>query len=334
MRFIFAASLVLTGACVDGSDSVRELTDVHTGQRTLIGCPSGDECSDATPNGLRVRSLTFVGEPPFYTATGGSQRFELLWPTGEAFDLPFVAEAVGAEIDLLGSAQTPATITIGGPIAGGNLITLRDPATGELYDQVWFINKPVAEMQAPPLRGSLLIGATMLVPTEVEFTVELHSPDSATGWFEFGPQEYLADELLEVVPDAQLATIATIDALGGHDYRLRINATGPGTLTIRGGDQLFDIPVNGVDQIDDFWPDDPSVRAAVGETTTHCVFGLSNGSFVSGLDYAFTATGAVELQAIEGQCVDFVLTEGQVPATVTASAAGVARTWSVIAQTL
>lgn len=288
------------------------------GDRATSGCPTGELCSDWTPDGLHFVGAARgdLGEPIGVspTAIGGTQTIRVLTTAdidGPEFGLGFDAVSVDPSVFEV-RATVGSSVGVEGVDTGSAHLRLLEPGTDLLLDRV-----------------SVQVGAiedVALVPRQIWLT---ETPESWALW---------AGSTVDVVvrlSDAAGASLVDegLSASGADlvrptawdTFELSADTAGTSAIHVEAGDVAVDFDVAVVDTIDAFGSgSDAAIEIEVGRVRTLCFVASSAGVTVYGLDASFEATGMVEVeQAADGPtgpCVTVTaLAEGA--GTVTAMAA-------------
>src|SRR5262249_34824128 len=133
------------------------------GERAGSGsCPSGETCSDKTPNGLALLGTKLGDDPlgpmqPLATAVGGTQGLTVV--TGATsgaptFTLPFDATTTSPMLAVTDVA--PPKLTVEGLAGGTSDLRLVEPGTELLYDRLPLDVAAVAAVEVRPLVYSVV----------------------------------------------------------------------------------------------------------------------------------------------------------------------------------
>ena len=291
------------------------------GVRANQGCPADESCSDATPKGLRARSLSLEA-PPFVTALGGTQTFELEHPNGESFDLAFTATVNDEPIEVVSSS--PGQFTIRGTQVGGAAVTLRD-ASGAMFDRFPLYSKAIDQAFLTPFQtpnAFIALGANaVFAGSEIEISGVFFSPDYETGLLgDIG--EFMADEGIELSVASGSEALFTVRQDPSNQGVLTTGQTlGMGTILLRASSGyehstnlfIFD----SIGRIDLSSPQ----TIAVGTPFLVCSipFAETDEVPVLGVPLTYQITGPAQIneETEGGRCVDVTITEiGPVEVTV------------------
>lgn len=304
--------LATTAACFEPVSFPAE-DESLLGVRANQGCPADESCSDATPKGLRAKSLSLEA-PPFVTALGGAQTFELEHPDGERFDLEFTATANDESIEVV--ASSPGQFTIRGAQVGGAAITLRD-ASGAMFDRFPLYSKAIDQAFLAPFQtpnAFLPIGSNaVFAGSEIEISGVLFSPDYETGLFgDIG--EPMADEGMELSIASGSKALFTVRQ---DSWNLGVLTTGQtlgtGTILLRassGEEHSTELSIfDSIGRIELDGPQDIAVGTAFlvcsipfAETVEVPVLGVP-------LTYQITGPAQINEETEGGRCVDVTIAE-------------------------
>ena len=294
------------------------------GVRANQGCPDEEDCSDAAPEGLRARSLSLAA-PPFITALGGTQTFSLEHPDGESFDLGFTATSNDPSIEVVTSS--PGQFTIRGAAVGGAAITLRDTATGEMYDRFPLYSKAIDRAFLSPFQGSG-VGLSLGIPfvyagVEVNFAATLFSPDYEDGFLgDIG--EPMADEGLQIFVVDGSEALFTIRQGSSNDRVLSVAQTvGSGSIGFRtSAGEERSIELFTFDRIGEISTSTPqTITVDTPFTVCSVPFAEGDGVPVLGVPFSYQIAGPAEILTEDGRCVG-VNVSGPAPVELTISGGG------------
>lgn len=307
--FASLAALSLTACSLAGSRA-------KTGQ-----CPTGEVCSDETPNGLFFKgpelgdAVLQLGGSVRATARGGTQTITVV--TGSSLSSPTFGDEFDAEIattnDVMQIASvSPPTVVVSGIHAGKAFLRLLEPGTDLLLERVQLGVDAVATADAFPAELSIVAEEpyALLAGTDVVLVARLESSAGAR----------LIDESMTFSGDAIVGRTAW-DSFRVHapsaefDVQVTTGDGSPFTHTVPVVGSIDDIelvPISGTDL---------EVQAL--SSTTACFVARSDGAAVAGATWTFGATegASTEKSLIElPGCVDVAgLTPGTSTLTVTAS---------------
>lgn len=313
-RAALALALLAALAGCDDFVSFPQEDEGLLGVRAQQGCPAEEDCSDATPKGLRATSLSLAA-PPFITALGGTQTFALEHPNGEMFGLGFTATTNDDSIEVV--ATSPGQFTIRGAEIGGAAITLRDATTGEMYDRFPLYSKAID-------RAFLSLSSyAVFTGSEVEFSAVLYSPDHGDGPFDI--DEPMADEGLQLYVVSGSEALFTIRQGSSNDGVLSVAQTvGTGSIAFRpsaGEERSTEILV--VDSIAVIDANVPQT-ITIGAPFEVCSIPFAEETFdvrVLGVPFSYQLSGAAEIRAQVGQCAE-VTVSGSAPVELTVTGGG------------
>lgn len=312
------------------------------GMRAQTGmCPTGETCSDQTPNGLYFLGSALGEEvlgrmEPLPIAVGGSQKIKLVTgstSTSPAFSLPFMAVAGGAAIGI--TATAPPEITVLGKASGTAFLRIVEPGTNLLYDRLEVSVKAIDHFDLKP-RNYLNPGADEGYAKAPGKWVLLQGGSEACVARLFAADgERLVDEgmtMSVVGPPLSAGTRDGWDALG-----LTATGTGVGLVAVSTSDTMSrQGMVTIVDKVDDIAsiPAEGAVASnteivQAGVARPFCFRATNGGNLVAGVTFTFTASAGVTTSAAAGKnCVGLT---AAVPTTalVTVKAAGVTRDFPV-----
>lgn len=268
---------------------VSSLTGCLAGDRASSGeCPTGETCSDDTPEGLYFRGTTiagvlFGGLGPEATAVGGTQVIGIEDEAGNDFALPFEATAGGAlEI----SATSGSDVTIAGALEGESYLRIAEPGTRLLYDRKLVEALPLDQLEVAPAIMEVVTPGTPVafVAGDPQVAIALYGPAD-----DEGVRRRLVDTSMTVDPAGGTQTAWDTVQLEGAVpgiYPIDVTAADRSTATLE---------VTVVAGPTSLAPHaDTPAQLMVEKPTFVCFSPLAEGKHVIGLAYTYTVdTGEV-----------------------------------------
>ena len=290
------------------------------GERARTGCPTGETCSELTPNGL-----FFVG-PSFQDdvfvsgvkklALGGTENIKAV--TEDRTDAPgyapFTAASSGPAINI-GSTDAP-YVTVGGASAGVAYLRLLEPGTNDLLDRVQVEVLPVARASFGPIDlmdDTLTDGNWAIYPVDTtEIMLRMYSA---------------GDERLV---DNSAVITASADDAGTQVAWDTISFVGAGsdvtfTAEAGGGARTATVPL--VSTIDTITPITALGTITTSAGQTLCFRATSGTRIVAGAPWQFAGTNLEITPEYENCAYVKGIAEG--PATLDVSAAGAVATVNI-----
>jgi hypothetical protein len=157
-RFFLLAFLV-AGACAGCALPGERASLNNNGTGKGAGCPTGEVCSPATPQGLYFTGGTtfdtLFANGPAAVAVGGTETITVLRSsnTSDTFDAPFHAEGTSV-ITIEG--VSPPEVTVHATAAGSGYLRILDPGSSQLYDRVLLASDKVATTGFLPAAKALV----------------------------------------------------------------------------------------------------------------------------------------------------------------------------------
>jgi hypothetical protein len=290
-------------------------------------CPTGETCSDLTPNGLDFNGAqpVFAGLPNGWfsnvnhqIASGGTDAITLdVLGTNGAADVQFPYSAVSSDTSILSVVGSTGPVVSLLAHGGTTYLRILDPNTNELFDREAYASSSLATL--------------LPVPTlEFATTANLLDTTASTFVFATGEQTIGVALLNAQTPAARLIDTSQTLTLDGADQtawdQLHIPDATVGhhaiAVATAGATQMLDIEV--VDHAD-------AIEGFTVYGSIACFAATAHGAFISGIPWTFTVDGVVVPgeDAFSPNCV----TSNASTFTVTASAGGQSTTYTTVAST-
>ncbi len=296
------------------------LVACYGGDRANGGCPAGETCSAATPNGLlfigRNPSDQLNLSGPLATVIGGTQDVQLDFNDDAlgAFDLPYTAKVdapTGVNID----ATSGSTVTITGTGTDANYVRIVDP-NGELYDRKQMTGASIDTV-------ALLPAAVETIPSGMDISFATSNEKYVVALTGRVEDSVLGEIEERLVDDSMQLTLAGSLRVGWDAFSMPGATAGVYSLDVSSGDysgQPVGLVI--VDHIDSLavQSDAPTTVAQNGSVIV-CFTASSSGRYVAGLDWSFTVNGQAAA-AFGSNCANVYTSATSGTVTVKASVAG------------
>jgi hypothetical protein len=287
-KMLFVVAALMAGCALDdrgdrGDDGIT-VTPPGDPPPSNGNCPTGETCSDQTPNGL-----SFVGAQPVFLpfpngvitninhqiAVGGTDVIDIQ-AAGKDFALPFTAVSQ-YDTDLHISNTTGAKVSLTAAQASTTYLRILDPS-GELYDREAYASNSISELLAVPSTEQVTAsgGGTGSAATSFVFATGTHTIGIAlldAGY----PQHRLIDTSLTLAAtgstQARWDAIKLVAPTAGH-YAV--------AATSGGSTRMVDVEV--VDKVD-------AITTLSSQGAIACFAATVHGSFVANLAWKYTVNG-------------------------------------------
>jgi hypothetical protein len=272
------------------------------GDRANGGCPSGEICSPATPNGLFFLGSTLGDEVlgragPLTTATGGTQTITAVTGAGNGsppFTMPFNTTVTNSALSI--DSTSPPNVVVRGGGLGSAYLRLVDPSNNELFDRVLI---EVADVATADVRPADYVNPS----ADEQFATDASQPWSL--WNDPAGEPLVArlfaqDSSRVADESMQLSMSASTAITYAHTSWDVLAPSGPlpgSSVTVHvgsGGHFAADLPVALVSTIDDIvWVNAVGAEANVvnaihlATPTTFCFRAVSGGHLLAGVTWSF-----------------------------------------------
>ncbi|HEY4057413.1 MAG TPA: hypothetical protein VGM39_12435 [Kofleriaceae bacterium] len=225
------SQLVLRGALFAAMLPFTTAASCDSGDRAETGdCPSGETCSDETPNGLHFRGPViaegfFDGGEVKRTAIGGTQDVQIVTETDDGTQSPFLlphAIRTNNGKTKITSASANA-FTLRAAASGTTMVSVVDPSTGDLFDRIEVMSSSIAVAETLPTLNTVLGGADSSSP------YDLYAP-GATGYIRLSDTNDIS-----LVDTSARISGAGITQTNWDQFTVGDLPVGPHTLTVTAG---------------------------------------------------------------------------------------------------